>query len=51
MLSLFPSPCGVKVVANSKVNIMSLLNNSAFPSPCGVKVVANSSKTKTILQI
>ncbi len=38
---MFPSPCGVKVVANDKTILPQMAVAFVFPSPCGVKVVAN----------
>ena len=37
---LFPSPCGVNIVANLAISIYQILKNG-FPSPCGVNIVAN----------
>ncbi len=39
---MFPSPCGVKVVANPiEFDADDFHTCEMFPSPCGVKVVAN----------
>ena len=39
---MFPSPCGVKVVANPANDNRQPFSIPEFPSPCGVKVVANA---------
>ncbi len=42
-LYMFPSPCGVNIVANRTKLLLNwhLLFKQRFPSPCGVNIVAN----------
>ena len=39
--ALFPSPCGVNIVANLQVLCTGVHTSDTFPSPCGVNIVAN----------